>query len=197
MSVDRPINTRAVDTLLSALGEQLALRGERYSIVVVGGSALLVLGLISRPTRDVDVVALLHDESLISAKPLPESLLEAARVVAGDFGLPLDWLNDGPASLLELGLPEKFLERTTRRPYGDALNALFASREDQIHFKLYAVVDQGPGRHLADLEGLAPTEPELVQAARWSRTHDPSDGYREILLSVLDHFGVVDGSRRV
>jgi hypothetical protein len=74
---------------------------------------------------------------------------------------------------------------------------LFASREDQIHFKLYAVVDQGPGRHLADLEALAPIESELVQAARWTRTHDTSEGFREMLLKVLDHFGVSDGSGQV
>lgn len=197
MSVNAKINADAVDKLLSALGEQLGLRGERYSIVVVGGSALLVLGLMSRPTRDVDVVALLHDGSLVPAEPLPEGLLAAARIVAADFGLPGDWLNTGPASLVDFGLPEGFMERTYRRDYGDALQVLFASRVDQIHFKLYAVVDQGAGRHLADLQALAPTAGELVQAARWTRTHDPSDGYREALLKVLNHFGVLDGPEQV
>ncbi len=194
MSGDTPIAAGTIDTLFSALGEQLALRGEHYSIVIAGGSALLALGLISRPTRDVDVLALLHDESLVSAKPLPKGLLEAARIIAADFGLSRDWLNDGPAPLIDFGLPEGFLERTRRRDYGEALCVLFASREDQIHFKLYAVVDQGPGRHLADLAALAPTESELLQAARWTRTHDASAGFRDVLLKVLDHFGVSDGS---
>lgn len=197
MSVNPLPTSDAVDRLLSALGEQLALRAERYSIVVIGGSALLVLGLISRPTRDVDVVALLHDEALVSAEPLPEGLLEAALIVAADFGLPRDWLNSGPASLMDFGFPEGFLERAQRRDYGESLHVLFASREDQIHFKLYAVVDQGAGRHLADLQALAPTAAELLQAASWTGTHDPSPGYREVLLKVLDHFGVTDGSDRV
>ena len=197
MSVDPHIDAATVDTLLSALSEQVAVRGERYSIAVVGGSALLALGLISRPTRDVDVVALLHDGSLVSAKPLPPGLLDAAQVVAADFGLPQDWLNDGPASLMHLGLPEGFLERALHRAYGDALDVLFASREDQIHFKLYAVVDQGVGRHFTDLQALAPTETELVQAAQWTRTHDPSEGYRDVLLKVLAHFGVTNGPDRV
>jgi hypothetical protein len=52
------ISADATDRLLSALGEQLGLLGERYDLVVIGGSALLALGLVSRPTRDVDVVAL-------------------------------------------------------------------------------------------------------------------------------------------
>lgn len=197
MSVNQPIDSGAVDRLLSALGEQLALRGEEYSIVVVGGSALLVLGVISRPTRDVDVVALLKEGSLVSAEPLPEGLLEAGRIVAADFGLPQDWLNTGPASLLDLGLPGGFLERAFRRDYGNGLETVFASREDQVHLKLYAVADQGAGRHLADLEALAPSEAELLRAARWTRTHDPSEGHREILMKVLDHFGVTDGLDRV
>jgi hypothetical protein len=197
MSINPSIDAGAVDALLSALGEQVALRGERYSIVVVGGSALLALGLIARTTRDVDVLALLDDDSLVSASPLPSGLLDAAQVVAADFGLPQDWLNDGPASLMDLGLPDGFLERARRRPYGDALEVLFASREDQIHFKLYAVVDQGAGRHFTDLQALAPAKAELVQAARWTRTHDPSDGYRDVLLKVLAHLGVTDGPDRV
>jgi hypothetical protein len=70
---------------------------------------------------------------------------------------------------------------------------LFASRIDQVHFKLYAVADQGAGRHLADLQALEPTEAELLEAARWSRTHDPSEGHRTIMLGVLVHLGVQHG----
>ncbi|MGH2864677.1 MAG: DUF6036 family nucleotidyltransferase [Solirubrobacteraceae bacterium] len=180
-------------TLLGALGEQLALRSEKFTIAVVGGSALLALGLVSRATRDVDVVAVLYGEELVSAEPLPAVLLEAVGVVAADFGLASDWLNAGPASMLEMGLPEGFLARVQHRRYGPALTVLFASRLDQIHFKLYAVVDLGTGRHLADLQALAPTAAELLGAARWTRTHDPSEGYLAVLLQVLDHFGVEHG----
>jgi hypothetical protein len=153
---DSTLDAGKTHTLLGALGEQLKLRGQRYTIAVVGGSALLALGLVKRATRDVDVVAVLDGEKLLGAEPLPAGLLEAAGVVASDFALPGDWLNAGPASLLDLGLPEGFLQRAQRRRYGPALSVLFASRVDQIHLKLYAVVDQGPGRHLADLRALAP-----------------------------------------
>jgi hypothetical protein len=33
----------------------------------------------------------------------------------------------------------------------------------------------------------------LLDAARWSRSHDPSEGYRSVLAQVLAHFGVDDG----
>jgi hypothetical protein len=184
------------DELLVALGEQLALRDERHTIAVVGGSALIALGLVSRVTRDIDVVAVLRDGDLVSAEPLSAGLLEAVDVVARDFRLPSNWLNTGPASLLDLGLPDGFLQRTEHRSYGNSLEVLFASRLDQIHFKLYAAVDQGAGRHFTDLQSLTPSEDELIQAARWSETHDPSDGYREILLQVLAHLGVKHGPPR-
>jgi hypothetical protein len=185
-------NRDGADRLLSALGEQLAAAGERYELVVIGGSGLLALGLIERSTRDVDLLALRAGDGLSSAKPLPSVLEAASDRVARDFSLPADWLNPGPTELLELGLPEGFIDRLERRDYGDSLTVYFASRYDQIHFKLYALVDQGPGKHEADLRALLPTEEELLAAARWSRTHDPSEGYAQMLRDVLTHLGVDD-----
>jgi len=186
-------SSKAAEQLLNALGEQLAAHGESYTLAVVGGSALLALGLISRATRDVDVLAIVDGSELVSAQPLPAALLAAAHTVARDFGLANDWLNPGPTSLLDLGLPEGFYERAQHRGYGDGLEVLFASRVDQIHLKLYATVDQGAGKHFDDLKALQPTKQELIDAARWSRTHDPSEGYRSVLARVLAHFGVDDG----
>jgi hypothetical protein len=180
------------EELLQALGEQLAARGERYELVVVGGSALLALGLVERTTKDVDIVALRSDAGLDSADPLPQGLRTAGDLVARDFGLPPEWLNAGPAGLLTFGLPEGFVDRLTRRDYGPGLVVYLASRYDQIHFKLYAAVDQGPGKHEADLRALAPTEAELIAAARWSRTQDPSEGYAQVLRGALESFGVTD-----
>ena len=182
------------DQLFSALSEQLAARGERIELVVIGGSGLLALGLTSRATRDIDVVALLSGRSLSKPRPLPPTLIEARDQVARDFDLPEDWLNAAPADLLDFGLPEGFVDRLERRNYGEALTVHLASRFDQIHFKLYAMVDQGAGKHEADLRELNPTREELLAAARWTRTHDPSEGFREQLLAALAYLGVEDVS---
>jgi hypothetical protein len=178
--------------LLTAVAEQLAARGAHAELVVIGGSALLAIGLISRPTRDVDIVALLADQKLVDPRPLPAELVAARDRVARDFGLPENWLNALPADLLDFGLPEGFVERLERRDYGDSLIVHFASRFDQIHFKLYAMADQGAGKHEADLRSLAPTRAELLAAAHWTRTHDPSEGFREQLLAALADLGVED-----
>lgn len=159
---------------------------------MIGGSGLLALGIIQRSTRDVDLLALRSGDELGRAKPLPANLEAARDRVARDFSLPDDWLNPGPTDLLELGLPEGFIDRLERRDYGGSLTVYFASRYDQIHFKLYALVDQGPGKHEDDLRALSPSEAELLAAARWSRSHDPSEGFEGILRQVLAHMGVRD-----
>jgi hypothetical protein len=180
------------ERLLEALAEQLEARGSSYHLIVVGGSALLALGLVDRPTKDVDVVAVSDGESLMRPSPLPADLVAARDTVARDFGLPTSWLNDGPASLLDFGLPDGFMARADRRLYGAGLTVSFASRFDQIHFKLYATVDQGTGKHERDLRQLDPSRDELIEAARWTRTHDPSEGYLQSLVAALRYLGVED-----
>ena len=80
----------------------------------------------------------------------------------------------------------------TRRDFGPALAVHLASRFDQIHFKLYALVDQGLGRHEQDLRALEPSQEELLAAARWTITQDPSEGFRQELMSALHYLGVED-----
>jgi hypothetical protein len=181
-----------LDEALNALEEQLGSGGSSFDLTVIGGSALLALGLIDRATRDVDIVALGHTEGLSSADPLPEALARAAARVARDFGLPAGWLNSGPADLLRLGLPVGFDRRRVTRVIGPSLTIQFASRYDQIHFKLFAMVDQGSGKHEVDLRALDPSEDELMHAARWTMTHDPSPAFRDELLAVLRYLGVTD-----
>lgn len=90
---------------LAALGALLQDRGLAFDVAVVGGGALLLRGLIARPTKDLDVVALIDDGVWISASPLPAELLRAAREVASALDLAEDWFNAGPTALLDFGLP--------------------------------------------------------------------------------------------
>jgi hypothetical protein len=184
------ITDETIDLLLGALADQLQALGSQVEMVVIGGSALTALGLVKRATRDVDLLAVAVNGELRLARPLPEALLAARAVVAADFGLDEDWLNAGPTDLLRWGLPEALMSRVVTRSYGRALIVHFAGRLDQIHFKLYAMVDQGGGRHETDLRALTPTHDELVAAARWSITQDPSPGYRSVLEDALHALGV-------
>jgi len=178
---------------LTTLGQLLSERSLRYELLAIGGGALHLLGLITRPTRDIDVVALVDDGSLVSVAELPGPLQRAVDDTAKVLRLPSEWFNPGPRSLMDLGLPNGVLERAHRREWGGLILHI-ADRSDQIFFKLYAAVDQGPrSKHLEDLRGLEPTADELRAAAAWARTHDPSEGFAHELRGALRDLGIVDG----
>jgi hypothetical protein len=196
-------NQKDVETIMSALGEQLeGLISEPIEMLVCGGSALNVLGLIQRTTEDVDILAYLKRDkegkvSIVRAEPLTPELTEAAKKVARDFNLPERWLNPGPASAVDFGLPEGLMERVITRKYGSKLIVHYLGRYDQIHFKVYAAVDQGAGKHLNDLLALKPTPDEMEHAARWSMTHDVSEGFKGSLKILLNHMGFNNVAERL
>ncbi len=177
------------------LNGRLALsKAPPYRIVVCGGAALLAVGLASRVTQDVDIVAMADENGfLLDPAPLPEPLVDAANEVQSDLGLPDNWLNNGPSSgkggLFQMGLPSGFEERLSWKSFGENLSVGFIGRVDQIHFKLYAAVDSFGGTHVQDLHNLDPTDDELMAAASWSRTHDTSEGYHESLKKLFQGFG--------
>jgi hypothetical protein len=183
------------DIALRLLSGRLDIAGApNFNLVVCGGTALIATGLVMRATRDVDVVALADDDGeLVDPAPLPEVLERVAREVAEDLGLPKDWLNNGPSSgeggLFRLGLPKGFADRLSWKRFGEKLTVAFIGRFDQIHFKLYAAVDQFGSYHATDLQALNPTDEELLKAVAWSRTHDPSEGYFESIKMFFREFG--------
>jgi hypothetical protein len=199
-----PGDQSAIERALHLLGERLEFAGAPLTVLLVGGGAgLNLLGLVLRTTKDVDVIALVLGTSeasnpvLAKADPLPSYLAEASALVARDLSLPRDWLNPGPTSILDLGLPDGCLRRCVERTYGSRLRLLILSRFDQIHLKLYAAVDQGGGRHLTDLRALRPTSDELSAAARWTKTHDASPGFNQELVHLLTQMGYGDVARRL
>jgi len=100
------IGAKELDILLGALGEQLLRRSSvPTELVVCGGAALSALGLIPRTTRDVDILAFVVNGEVRKADPFPDSLAAAVARVAADFHLPSMWLNPGPTSLVDGGLP--------------------------------------------------------------------------------------------
>jgi len=184
------LTQKSLDEALVAVGDLLEERKQHVEVVAIGGGGLLLLGLIERATKDLDLVGLKLGDQLVKPVPLPEALREAAEDVAKLMKLSPGWLNAGPASMLDLGLPDGFLERTSRREYGGLVIHL-ASRYDQICFKVYAAADDSPrGKHFADLRQLAPSPDELRSAAAWVITHDSSEGFRQILDQVLAALGV-------
>lgn len=191
---------RGVDVpeMLAALGELLGSRGRRYELVLIGGASLQLHGVISRPTRDADVLAERVDGQVVPLPSLPDHLRAAVQDVGEAYGAAPDWLNTGPQSLIELGLPLGFEARLERRDFEPGLVIWLAGRYDLVCFKLYAAANEWPtrGRHIQDLRALAPVPADLLTAARWARSHDPSPGFREHQLGpLLRELGAPDDAR--
>jgi hypothetical protein len=178
-----------LEEALKTLGAVLQDQRTPYEPLAIDGSALLLLGLIDRPTGDLDIIALLHDETFRKLDTLPESREAASRQVGAALGLGDGWLNLGPSSLMDFGLPNGWEQRLAVRQYGGP-RLHVPSREDQICFKLYAAVDRGPNdKHYIDLRALGPSRDELLFAARWTVTHDPSEAFRDELITYLASLG--------
>lgn len=195
-------NKRTLEKALFLLSEKLKFKGKHsYILFVCGGLSLLFQNIIARPTKDVDIIALGesidNNIKLKSAKPFPQELEKLSREVADDLQLEINWLNPGPTDLLKFGLPENFINRCIKKKYNEKLTVFFTERYDQIHFKLFAAVDQGPGKHLQDLMQLNPNQDEIFAASKWALTQDCSFGFKKILIEMLNEIGFKDVAERI
>jgi hypothetical protein len=84
-------------TTLAAFDRYLADRGLALEAVVVGGAALNLLGVITRQTRDCDILHPMLPPAVVAA-----ARAFAAEVTAAGGKLKEDWLNNGPSSLAPL-----------------------------------------------------------------------------------------------
>jgi hypothetical protein len=140
------------------------LLGLRFEGVVMGGSALGLMGVIQRPTRAFDILV----------PELPPPIAAAARDFAKaqrDVGVHLqgDWLNNGPVQLSEV-LPAAWRERVQRIFEGQALVLSTLGRPDLLKSKLFALCDRGTD--LPDCIALAPSAEELSECAPWLALQD-------------------------
>jgi len=168
----RPLPTiQAFDAFLKA-------RGLRLDAVVIGGSALALLGVIDRQTRDFDIL-----------KPdLAPEVLDAAQAFAKqmrDDGTELgdDWLNNGPSQLVST-LPSGWEARCRPAFAGDALELTTLGRSDLLKTKLFALCDRGTD--LADCIALSPTQAELTDAQAWVTTQDANELWPAHVAEVFD-----------
>jgi hypothetical protein len=191
--IDMELDFTTLENALLMLGQRLARLNQHFEVVAIGGASLVLLGYINRSTKDLDLVAVIESGRLVSAKPLPQILLKEIAAVGEALEIGDHWINGGPTSLLEAGLPEGFEQRLIVRNY-ENLTIHFASRLDQICFKLYAAVDQGPtSKHFNDLRQLEPTQEELLTAKKWCLTQDVSLEFSISLLQALNALGVDHG----
>lgn len=145
-----------------------------------------------RTTKDIDILGTVSEEhgkiSVRKIDKFPAFFIAASKAVQQDFGLPDGWINKGPASQVESGLPHGFEERLVKKQYGNYLSIYYISRLDQIYFKLYAAVDRDD-YHTDDLFQLNPSQKEIEAAAKWVLTQDVSIGFKSMMKDFLRKHG--------
>ena len=187
------MNEDDLSKALHLLGEFLA-DGSSAPVwlVVGGGSALLAQRLSTRPTKDVDVMALREWEgNVISAYPLPEPVKQAAAKVATELRLDPNWLN-GAASLhgFDLSLlPTRFWQELDTREYGQNLKVSFIGRPGLILLKPSAALDRDQRRDIEDLLNLKPNATETEEFLRWILQHLLGTTAHPKLHSLLQELG--------
>lgn len=183
------------DEALELLGEILESRQcPPRHLVVCGGAALRAAGIVSRVTRDVDVLAQRGevDGDLATAWPLPDDLKQAVADVAVELKLPEDWLNASTSMLvgpLE-DLPSEVWQEMGERSYGSCLRISYLSRIGLIHLKMQAAVQRSEQRDLEDLRALSPTKNECLRAGQWmERIASLDEARRDRLANLLKELG--------
>jgi hypothetical protein len=171
---------------LAALGAHLQADGRRVRLLVVGGAAMRMRGVVPRATHDVDVLAAV-DESGEPSPPDLETVRPLIHRVARDFGIPGDWLNTEVAMQWRLGLPPDPLADCEWRTFG-SLDIGLAGRGLLIALKLFATCDHSATSvHCQDLLALSPEDSELAQAREWVLSQDASSAWQVIVDEVICH----------
>ena len=150
--------------IIAAFDAYLEERRLQFDAVVIGGAALNLLGVISRLTKDCDILF----------PEIPEAIAKAsqtfAREVRGNGGdLGDEWLNSGPASL-QRQLPPAWENRLQTAFSGRAIHLRTLAREDLLCAKLFALCDRGIDLH--DCVALAPSQAELDKIVPWLEQQD-------------------------
>lgn len=166
---------------LEAFDVWLESRSLWLEAVVVGGSALALLGVLERQTRDVDI---LHPE--LSAEVALAAREFAAHLRMQGVALADDWLNNGPMQLAML-LPDGWQLRVRSGFEGVALRLTVLGRADLLKTKLFALCDRGTD--LMDCLALAPNPDELDEAEPWLATQDANPSWPQHVRSTLAHLG--------
>jgi len=163
---------------LEAFDSALARRGLRLDGIVIGGTALNLLGIVKRQTRDCDVLV---------PPTLDPAVVEAARAFAQERtrnGDPLQdgWLNTGPATVVDY-LPDGWGRRLQPAFAGAAIEFQTLSRKDLIFTKVYAYLDRETD--LDDLKHLKPSRDELTSLEPWLRHVDANPAWPSYLTRAL------------
>ncbi len=162
---------------IKAFDAWLAARSLQLDATLVGGSALALLGVIDRPTRDFDIL-----DPELPVEVAAAAAEFAIHIAREGIELGADWLNNGPIQLAAI-LPAGWQHRLRQVFVGEAVTLTTLGRDDLLKTKLFALCDRGTD--LLDCVALAPSAAELDAATRWVAGRDTHTGWSDHVHAAL------------
>lgn len=147
-------------------------RGLSFEGVIIGGAALILLGLVNRVTQDVDFLD----------PTIPEDVKQASVAFARKAKLKPGWFNNGPESL-KRDLPAGWEEKLQPLFQGRSLRLYTLGRLDLLRSKVYAFCDRQQDRE--DCLALRPTLDELREIYPWVLERDANPLWPEHVTASL------------
>ena len=146
--------------LLPKFDQFLHQRNVKFEAVVIGSSALTIIGFIQRQTIDIDVLD----------PKIPDKILKLAdefRTLLKKEGIYLieSWINNGPDKLKK-NLPKNWNMRTQLFFSGKAIKFFTLGKSDLLKDKLWGFCDLREQDRSVIL-ALKPSKNELLEASQW------------------------------
>ena len=156
--------------VLNKFDQFLKQKNLEFECIVIGGAALIHLGIITRRTQDVDLI---DPEIPVDIKM---ASIEFAKQYL-DLGLvPDEWFNSGPISLKDELLGNWKL-RLVKMMEGESLTIWTLGREDLLKTKLFACCCRE--EDFDDCIALKPTANELNESLEWVQLRDANQMWPE------------------
>jgi len=166
-----------MEKIIMAFDEFLHKEGLKFEGIVIGGAALLLIHVIDRATKDVDVLS----------PEIPEEIKKASIEFAKKNSTlslnPKEWFNNGPYSL-KRDLPPGWRDRIQKVFDGKSLTLYTLGRMELLKAKLYAACDRNID--FDDCIALNPTNKELDACFDWVLKGDANPLWPKRVKEVFD-----------
>jgi hypothetical protein len=163
--------------IIAQFDEFLSQRSLHFEAVVIGGAALSLLDIISRQTRDCDILdPVVPTDILAAADEFALAMRQSGKI------LQVGWLNHEPASLSKL-LPMGWRSDLQLVFKGQAIVLYSLGRKDLLRTKLFALCDRATD--LPDCIALHPTADEIQEVLPWVQAQDANPDWPRHVVAVL------------
>lgn len=163
--------------IISQFDGFLSKRGLRFEAVVIGGTALALLDVISRQTRDCDILdPVVPTDILAAANEFAIAMRQSGEILQDG------WLNHEPASLGKL-LPMDWRSDLQLVFKGQAIVLHSLGRKNLLRTKLFALCDRATD--LPDCIALHPTADEIQELLPWVQAQDTNPDWPRHVVAVL------------